>query len=233
VNASLTAELLAPTRTTYQRVLAVWHGPRRDAFGVPSERLAGPMPAVLREFYAFAGRWPAAVRFNELVDPDALEVDDDGMLMFCAENQGVVIWATEPDGDDPPVYVKGSTIDDPAGRLGWRREGEPLSRFLLQLALFEAMQHAPFGGVALAQPREGWSAILAPLSELPLADWNWPAAGTRFWAADDAVAQVIPDEGVETKEVHVGARTAAAAAYLRGLPDQIWDTVWLDGPAGA
>lgn len=171
----LLAELLRPTATTYQRFLVEWHGERRPEFGVPAAQLPSQLPRKLREFYEFAGRWPQAVVFNRLIDPNELKPAKDGKLVFCIENQGVVSWAVEVEHDDPAVFIKGSTIDDPKAAAGWRAEGEPLSRFLLQLMLFEAIMMAPFGGVALAQPEETCAAILAPLSQLPLAGWHWPA----------------------------------------------------------
>ena len=180
----------------------------------------------MRGYYEFAGRWPEAVAFNQLIAPGELTLEDDRKLVFCAENQGVVIWATTPEGGDPPVYIKGSTMDDPLGSRGWVEEGEPLSRFLLQLVLFEAMIGAPFGGVALAQPEPGWSAVVAPLSPLPLAGWHWPATDTRLWVGDDVIAQTCPDPGADTREVHVGARTEEAARYLEALRDVDWDTLW-------
>jgi len=226
VASDLVEELREPSPLTYRRFLVEWYGKHRPDFGVPVAELIEPMPRALRSFYTYAGRWPNVFEFNNLFGPDERGADEDDKLVFCSENQGVCVWATEKEGGDPPVYVRGSIEIDPLERE-WHLEGEPVSRFLLQLILFEAALAAPFGASALAQPRDMVDRLLEPLSLLSLAPWEWPAHGTRFWAGDDIIAVVSPDPGGRTEEVLIGARTPPAIDYVRGLPAEIWDSARL------
>ncbi len=226
MTSELLRELLSPGAMTYRRFLEEWFGPSRAGFGVPAHELPPLIPAALSGFYEHAGRRPGVFGFNRLYAPDELRADESGRIVFCSENQGVCVWATAGACDDPEVQIKGSLQIDPDGRE-WHRESEPLSRFLLQLVLFEAAMGATFGGSALAQPKEALDRILEPLTCLPLAPWLWPVSESRFWAGDDVVALVSPDPDSDTKEVLIGARSAAPLGHLRQLPPHVWETLIL------
>src|SRR4051812_25385839 len=105
--------------TGLERFLEFWLGPRRPEYGETAERLDQmELPAALRRFYAFAGRWPparpawAANRFCAQDRFLPLEPGKWGNVyrsgeygVFVAENQGVWEVATLAEGDDPGVWV--------------------------------------------------------------------------------------------------------------------------------
>lgn len=100
-----------------QGFLTEWHGQPQPEYGLRSEEIGRTVPVPLRDFYEFAGRWPNVIVQNSLAAPDELE-QTDGLLVFCVENQGVYAWATELEGEDPPVW---GTLDHQ-----WLPEEEPL-----------------------------------------------------------------------------------------------------------
>jgi hypothetical protein len=229
VRSELLRELLSPGATTYRRFLDDWFGPRGAGFGVAADELPLVTPTTLRGFYEYAGRWPGLFAFNYLYPPEELRPDATGRVVFCRENQGVCFWATSGAGHDPPVDITWSR-PGASDAQSWHREGEPLSRFLLQLVLFEAVIGAPSRGSALAQPTEMLERILEPLSCLPLAPWLWPVAGSRFWAGADVVAFVSPEAGSSDAEVLIAARSPAPLEHLRRLPPETWEALILDRP---
>jgi hypothetical protein len=172
------------------------------------------IPRPLRELHEFAGALPRLCAQNRLLPPDELGRDD-GRLVFYIENQGVDWWATDLSADDPPVWVRG---DEP--RAEWELEGEPLSRFLAQVVVFEAIFGADHGASALLEESE-LSAALAPLSPLPFGPWRWPAYPTRFYRGDRLLAVTWPAYE-DVVDVWIGGRDEEAVAYLDGVADD-WE----------
>jgi hypothetical protein len=147
-----------------ERFLEHYLGPRRPEFGTPADVVASiEMPAPLRRFFGFAGRWPLGIAAgcpNRFCIQDELclisesewsgrdgwlpimRVVDD-RLIFVWENQGVWAAATEPGGDDPPVWISadGSKVDT---NPGWRRLEDPLSHFLVSFVLQEVLFGSDF-----------------------------------------------------------------------------------------
>src|SRR5205085_714636 len=96
-----------------------------------------PLPGPLRWWYRRGGLRPGVLDGqNSLIGPDRLEVEADGKMTFYAENQGIYIWATLPEGDDPPVWGQFQGFEP------WAEEEVTLSGFLIQACLFEAILHA-------------------------------------------------------------------------------------------
>lgn len=125
---------------------------------------------------------------NEFLSaPHALEP---GRVLFYRENQHVYYWATESDGDDPPVYGAWD-MDGP-----WTVEEPRLSAFLLQALLFETVMGSSYvAGAACVEPsvlRE----LVSNLREVPLGSWRWPTEPTRFYAGGEAVLVASPNDGV-------------------------------------
>jgi hypothetical protein len=132
--------------------LEFWFGPRRPEYGEPADVLATiELPAALRRFYGFGGRWPPPdlryatnrFRFQDRFLP--LQRCDWGnayragpYFVFVAENQGVWEVATLAHGEDPRVWVS----EDCSHRTPhprWRPLAEPLSHFLVTFVLQECI----------------------------------------------------------------------------------------------
>jgi hypothetical protein len=103
-----------------ERFIEFWYGPRRAEYGEPEDRLRKlPLPAPLRRFYAFAGRWPSpqpehGMPFfytgsggHHLHDLDGVKKRRDGKLNFFMEYQGDWDGLTLPNEEDPPVWIEG------------------------------------------------------------------------------------------------------------------------------
>lgn len=190
--------------------LATWY-PDLD----PPGPAVSDVPAALAELYAIAaGRPEVRGTQNEILAVDELRTDpDEGLLVFAGENQGNFWWMLDPAEEDPVVWrvpPHGVPV----------AEREPLSGFLVQFCLFEAiLAGSALAGspmVSLGQARQ----VTASLREVPLAPWSWPASTTRFFVAPDLV--VYAGDHDDHVEIMAGARTPAALAPLTAT-DVSWD----------
>lgn len=142
---------------------------------------------------------------------------------FYVENQGVFEWAYG-EGSDPVVW--GRFDDD---RDHWQLEREPLSRFLIEALLIEAVL-SEHGAQAPLLPETQASRVLAHLHPVPLGSLRWPVEPTRFFAGRDVVAMVCVDAWAREIptlatgwDITIGARSAAAMEWLDdivGPPDR-------------
>jgi hypothetical protein len=164
-----------------------------------------------------------------VVQNTVLPVEDrtpiEGRVIFYVENQGVCEWATEPTGDDPPVWYRECEPGAP-----WQREAEPLSGFLLQLVLFEAMMGAPYGASAACVEAEVGLALEARMAPLPLGPWLWPwPYPSRFYARSGAILHIAPlDEERTQFALWLGARHPRALDFAEDLAQPAqpgWDHV--------
>jgi hypothetical protein len=214
---SVLPHLLSPGPASTRSFLTEWHGQPRPDYGLRPNETGRSVPAPLRDFYELVERWPNAVVQNRLATPDELE-QTNGLLVFYVENQGVYAWATELEGTDPPVW---GTWDGE-----WLPEEEPLSRFLLQVVVFEAAFGGPEGASAAWLRPAAQEELVSRLVALPLGAWRWPDYPTRFYARDDVVAVICPNRGPDSTDfvsVTVGARNAEALAFLDDLVDRSWE----------
>jgi hypothetical protein len=217
--------LTNPDKGSVRRFLVQWHGEREPGNGLPAaqlERISLPEP--LRDFYEFAGRWPVVMDENgpiRLLPPTEL-VSEEGKVIYCVENQGVYLWSTSPEGEDPPVWGR----FDEAGEQ-WVEEEEPLSRCLLQSIIFQAVLLAPEGASVAWLESSELERVLRPLRALPLGNWRWPAYPTRFYAGECGVLAVsCPNRGPEgggQVSLWIGAQDQAALAYLDEFVDRSWE----------
>jgi hypothetical protein len=190
-----------------------WHGQSlAEPPAIPGTTTAPPL---LRKMLGVQALVPDVVRHNQLVRPEELVLED-GKIVFLVENQGVCLWATEPDGDDPRVWYR-----ENQDRAPWSEERERLSGFLIQAALFEAILHARFGASATALPDDEAEAILALVAPLGAGRWNW--GGARFFGADGALVMTM--ENGEACDVWLAARTPLALSRFEGLVTDEWDRV--------
>jgi hypothetical protein len=201
------------------RFIEAWHGPAARA---PRELLLGPLPESVRRLASLAEGWPAVFVQNELVD-DPEWARDGNRRVFYVENQGVYVWATDGVGADPVVWGR---FNEPDER--WQAEREPLSRFLLQIVVFEAILGAPYGAAASWITLPQLQAALGPLERLPWGSWRWPAEPSWFYAGSDALAFVgsngrWPWGPSDHFDAFIGARTRKGLAYLRDVQGIRWD----------
>jgi hypothetical protein len=197
---------------TVERFAYAWHGPPRAA----AAEEPGDVPEPLRRFYDVAGRWPSLVVHNALVRPPKGEGD---RAVFYVENQGVCSWMTiRSRQDDARVWaeVEGEAVV----------EEEPLSRFLVTVAILEAVFGSPDGASAAWLRRDRLSGDLGSLRRLPFAPWCGFPEGATFYASDDllAVSYLNPTpESDEYLSVCVGARDQSALSAVDSIIDESWE----------
>jgi len=182
-------ELFDVEADSVERFLVRWYGPPdREAGPVPNGSIEVPRP--LLDWYELKSRWsvPLVVQ-NRLLGPDEVHVED-GKLIFWVENQGVWLWACDCAGDDPAVFDRENEPGE-----AWQPTGVALSRFLLHVAVVEAIFGAPHGASAAWVTPAQLDAVLAPLRPLPMPAWRWPAAGHRLYAGEGLLAFAGPNAG--------------------------------------
>lgn len=203
------------------RLIDYWHGPpppRRRA--VPPLPESAPIPGPLRWWYGRGDDRPEVFRVqNRLLGPRDLVVEG-GRVVFHVENQGVYLWATEPEGDDPPVWGRF------ADRKRWRRQGSTLSGHLILACLLEAILATHHRASIAWADRATLDRVTAPLRRVPLGSWDWPARPGRYWAGGGAFVFACPNEspgGGEDSSIWVGARSRQPLAYLKPIVDDSWE----------
>jgi hypothetical protein len=213
--------LRRPSHSTLAQLLRTWHGDPPSAARESTAVTPDFVPEPLRAFYRAAASWPEAVVQNRLLAPDELRLEG-GQFVFYVENQATHLWATAPYPDDPQVWV----IENERGAL-WEKEHEPLSRFLLQVALFEAVMGAEISAFAAWLDPPAASPHPGELSELPFAPWRWPDYPTRFYARDGVLAVVAPNRTPESGDdvpLYVAAKEEPALRFLEQYVDEAWET---------
>jgi hypothetical protein len=214
-------DLLAdPPPNAVSVFLEEWYGsrvPRGPFVSTPS------IPEPLAELQALAKERHGLFVQNQLLPVDELE-SVDGRLIFYVENQGNWVWACDQDRDDPVVW---SRSNDPGGP--WQAEREPLSRFLLQVVLFEGSVGAPHGAMTAMLTIDELQPVLEPMKRLDLGAWRWPAEPTWFYAGSDTIAVVNPNDGSmpafpSTFDIVIGARSSEGLAYLETAKTRPWDS---------
>lgn len=172
------------------------------------------LPAPLAELYAMAAGRPELLGTqNSLYPPDQLRPHpEEGLLIFGAENQGNFSWLIDPAEEDPMVWLA-PLYEAPLA------EREPLSGFLVQFCLFEALMSGVLAGSPVV-PTEQARQVTDSLHEVPLAPWHWPADPTRFFVGPDLV--LCASTYADHIEIMAGARTPAALAPLAAT-DVEWE----------
>jgi hypothetical protein len=186
-----------------------WHGkaPARVA------EVVAPLP--LCRLLAAQAAIPELFQHNHLVQPDELVVEDSRMV-FLWENQSVCLWATEPAGEDAAVWYRNNEEGAP-----WVEESAPLSVFVVQAVLFEAIMHSRFGAHTFAVPSEQLQPLLARLDPLGSGIWNW--GGARFYGRDGALLMTMEQEGAA--DVFLAARTPLDLSPFQDLVSEDWERV--------
>jgi hypothetical protein len=156
-----------------------------------------------------------------LLAPIDLDVDGDGKMIFYVENQGVYLWATDPQGEDPVVWGRFNEEGE-----AWAREEVLLSEFLIQVCLLEGVFGAPYGASASWVNQLTLERVTAPLQLVPFGPWRWPAYPTRFWAANGAFVFACPNgpsAELPAFSIWVGAKSETPLGYLRAIVDDGWE----------
>lgn len=176
--------------------------------------LAVDLPAPLAQLYAIAEERPDALGTqNGLFRPDEVYRDpDEGLLVFGAENQGGFRWMIDPAEADPTVWL----VHERAAPVP---EREPLSGFLVQFSLMEAIAAGPLHAYSWSGPSD--VTVTRGLRAVPLEPWRWPGDPTRFFAGRDLVL-CTSVQGDDDIAVLASARTADALRYL-AESDVDWD----------
>ncbi|HET6324401.1 MAG TPA: hypothetical protein VFG04_06850 [Planctomycetaceae bacterium] len=162
---------------------------------------------------------------NRLLTPTELAVDEEGRLTFYMENQGVYVWSTLAEGEDPPVSGMFEEIPPT-----WTEEDMSLSEFLVEVCLFEAILSAQFGAAAGCASQTTLDRLRPELPLLPLAPWRWPNYPSQFFAREGAFAFVAPYEhrGEVAFSIWIGAKTSRPLSFLEGMVgDPEWEHVAL------
>ena len=172
------------------------------------------VPRPLATLYAIAADRPDALGTqNSVFPPERLRTDpDEGLLVFAAENQGNFTWLLDPAEADPAVWL----VRQGEAPLV---EREPLSAFLLQFSLMEALCAGPLHAYSWSGPAA--TDVTDGLREVPLAPWQWPGDPTRFYVAPDLVL-CTSVQGDDDIAVLAGARTGRALHPLARSTTE-WD----------
>ncbi|MEU4690021.1 hypothetical protein [Actinoplanes sp. NPDC023714] len=181
-----------------------WYADMAPA-GTEEPEAATPLPVPLQVFYRLAAREPLMFGVhNEIYRPHDLEYDEDeGGVIVAAENQGVWVRVVDPDEDDPEVHDDG----DP--------DEEPLSGFLLQFTLAEAVMAAPYRASAELTDAQ-WKRLAQRLTEVPLARPAFLGPAASLHVAPGLV--VIVQEGQEGNE---GGVELTAGTFQRPALDAL------------
>lgn len=218
---SALAQLVHPT--TVQQRLAIlqtiveyWHGPIGPEDGFREHELGKrSLPMPLRWWFRWAGRREKTMSGqNKLLLPEQICTTDGDLLVFYGENQWCYEWATEPKGDDPPVFGRDGQPQS------WQPEGITLSEHLILACLFEAtMCHSPYGAGAACVDAEVLREIVQHIPPVPINPWRWTGE-TRFYARNGAFMFTM---GKDNSDVWIGAKTEHPLQFLKPLLDRTWD----------
>ncbi|WP_157746093.1 hypothetical protein [Micromonospora purpureochromogenes] len=171
-----------------------------------------PLPEPLLAFYrAAAGRREVFGLHNRIHTADELEDEDDGLVEFGSENQGVFGMLLDPTEADPTVQYSGLHVE---------QEREPLSAFLLQFLLCEASYSSPFCGFATVTADQA-RRLVEQLHQVPLRPLRWPGDPTRHYVAPGLVVATATYDDASV-EVYAGSRHRSALRPLRA-PGFAWD----------
>jgi hypothetical protein len=182
-------ELQTVTGTSLARFVERWYGlPDRPPVDLSLPGVPGP----LADWYRIAARRSVPLsRDHAMYQPDGL-LDRDGVTVFWEDHQRTEAWGyptAQRDHADPPVYEQ-------TDREPWLTTGISLSRFLVYVAVYEAVYAPIHGLVRLAAEPDELDAVLWRLEPLDDPLWEWPDAGVRYYGDDDLLAHGGVDEAV-------------------------------------
>ncbi|GAB3963518.1 hypothetical protein GCM10029978_021600 [Actinoallomurus acanthiterrae] len=149
------------------------------------------MPDPLRAWYRLTSQWSTPMsRYNHFSSQDGLSRDGE-MLIFWHENQGAASWATEITGSDPLVYE--SEVDEDGD---WESTGFTLTKFLLYVAVSEAVHGNPQVAVNFDLSKQEYEDLESHFWSLDDPVWSYPYPNWRYMAAENLVAEGGSDSPV-------------------------------------
>jgi hypothetical protein len=202
-----------------RQLVEYWRGPLRSSDGFSAAEIGDrSLPQPLRWWLSVAGRRTDIFQQNfilGLAKPFALRMADD-KLVFYVENQGVWQVATQPEGEDPPVWARINESAEP-----WVVQETTLSIALIHAFVLEAILNAPYGATASCVGREIVDWLAGQVADVPVPGFRLMGLPSRLLAAGGAFAVVFQYENLEEFDVYVGAKTEQALGFLALRPG-IW-----------
>ena len=208
-------EFVRAIMAAFDRPVAEGDGIDAGRVQAANERLGG-IPAALREAYLLFGRrTDLTAAQDQLLAPEQLRSNADGILVFRVENQYCASWgirvpALGAGQDDPPAVVN-------VGR-GWVPYSDRLSVALVEMVLSEALMSADLRVTDNRELDDETSAALnASFVRLPIPDfpfWAGMTDSVRWFAGPDVL---LRDDGGVWLWV-LGRDPAAVRAVREALP---------------
>jgi hypothetical protein len=207
-------ELLDPSPESLERFLIRWHGPpdrNRAALA-----LGQALPEPLRKWFETVSRWSREVTVQNRVVPPYPDPEDPAVQVFWVENQAVWLWGYRVDSsDDPIVLDRENEVGKP-----WQTTNTPLSVFLLQVAVFEALMGARYGASAIDIGEDAVEQITRPLTPVPTRAWHW-LNDAGLWVGNGLLAMSAVNDRPGTLPtasspwwVQIGATSEEPLGYL-------------------
>jgi len=159
--------LLNPGPKSLERFLIRWYGPPDNDYAPVAIRQ--PLPDPLREWFETVSRWSRGVSVQNRIVAPYPDEEDPAVQVFWVENQAVWLWGYRGDsGNDPIVLDRENEVGKP-----WETTNTPLSLFLFQVAVFEALMGAVYGACAIDIAEDAVDQITRPLTPVPTRAWHW------------------------------------------------------------
>lgn len=209
-------ELQSITEDSLSSFLRRWYGdPDREVVEVDPEI---PLPDVLGEWYRLTSRWSRSIsNYNHFLAPKDLRRYK-GKLVFWEENQGACEWGTSLRGKDPFVYENEGVVDE------WKSTGFPLSRFLLYVAVSEAVHGNSEALISLDMDKQSYDSVVSGFVQLDDPLWRYPNPNWGYMAADGMLAYGGIDPPSDAPSDHYWLMVSANRPdVLRSLPQGVFE----------
>jgi hypothetical protein len=209
-------ELKFITASSLPSFLLSWYGgPDQKLVEVDPDFL---MPDPLREWYRLTSQWSVPVSsYNHFSAPKAL-CDHKGKLVFWTEHQGACAWGTDSVGEDPLVYENEGVIDE------WESTGFPLSKFLLYVAVSEAVHGNRDALISLDMERHSYDSVVSGFVQLDDPLWRYPNPNWSYMTAEGMLAYGGIDPPSDAPSDHYWIMVSAnRPESLERLPLDVFD----------
>lgn len=209
-------ELQSITASSISSFLRRWYGnPDQKLVEVDSEI---SMPRSLREWYRLTSQWSVPISsYNNFLAPKDLRRYK-GKLVFWTENQGSCEWGTSSRGADPIVYENEGVIDE------WKSTGFSLSKFLLYVAVSEAVHGNQEALISLDMDKQSYDSVVSCFMQLDDPLWRYPNPNWGYMAAEGMLAYGGIDPPSDAPSDHYWVMVSANRAdALRRLPLEVFE----------
>jgi hypothetical protein len=209
-------ELQSITASSLPSFLRRWYGdPDQEVVGADPELL---MPDPLREWYGLTSQWSVPISsYNHFLAPKDLR-DYKGKLVFWTEHQGACEWGTGQVGEDPLVYENEGVIDE------WKSTGFPLSKFMLYVAVSEAVHGNREALISLDMDKQSYDSVVSGFVQLNDPLWHYPNPNWGYMAAEGMLAYGGIDPPTDAPSDHYWVMVSANKPdALQRLPLEVFD----------